>query len=63
MAEEKQAQIEAAARDETAEGIVIGLEMSRFRSFSPEILAMEQARASAQAELHLRWRRLVAGRK
>jgi hypothetical protein len=63
MVEEKQAQIEAAARDETAEGIVIGLEMSRFRSFSPEIQAMEDARAYAQIELYHRWRRLCENRK
>ena len=58
MAREKREQIEHAADDASADGILVGLELARLAAWSPEQQAMDDARADAQIELHRRWRRL-----
>ncbi len=60
MAEEKLGQIERAARQRTADGIAVGLEMAVLAGHSPEIAALELERAAGQVELRRRWRRLQA---
>ena len=61
-AEEKQDQIERAARDDSAEGIRVGLELSRLAVWTPVIQRIEDERADAQIELGRLWRRLSAKR-
>jgi hypothetical protein len=62
MAEEKQDQIERAARDGSAEGIRVGLDLARHAAWTPAIQQIEEARADEQVELSRRWRRLQATR-
>ncbi len=61
-AEEKQDQIERAARDGSADGIRVGLELSGLAVWTPAIQRIEDARADAQIELGRLWRRLAAKR-
>jgi hypothetical protein len=60
MAEEKRDQIARAARETTADGITVGLEMAALAADRPEIAALELERAAGQVELRRRWRRLQA---
>jgi len=59
---EKQEQIERAARDDTANGILEGLALAHLSSTTPEIQALEDRRADEQVELRRAWLRLQSRR-
>lgn len=58
MAEEKREQVQKAASDPTADGILVGLEMALLITMTPEKQRLEDQRADAQIELRQRWLRL-----
>jgi hypothetical protein len=62
MAEKKRGQIERAARDGSADGIRVGLELGGLAVWTRVIQRIEDERADAQIELGRLWRRLEAKR-
>lgn len=60
MSEQKRAQLASAARAQTADGILEGLELAVLSSPTLETEVQARARAAGQVGLRLRWRHLQA---